>query len=390
MLYARILKLQADALKTTFRLRFLFEKYSVFCELTTRSVDKTRNLGQPVDFVDDEDQELLEFIEIFQIRDIITPRVRVNPFELYNDVKFKQKYRFSKCFADKIVDIVKNYLPSDSRGGTIHPQIQVACALRYWARHQIQDDSGDMHGISQQAVSVIAKNVAEALAKRAHLFINMPTLLEDQQDVIRGFRNICGFPSVIGAIDCTHIKIKRVGGEMSEAYVNRKGYYSINTQVVCDADLKIRDIVARWRGSAHDSRIFNESSLKRRLESGEFHGRLLGDSGYACTDKLFTPVRNPADHREEAYNRAHIRTRNTVERCFGLFKQRFRCLLRGMYMKLSTAKTTIVALAVLHNIAIDMKEQIDIVTYVRQRTRRVRRDTVRGAIIRRNFINQHF
>ncbi|KAI5640918.1 DDE superfamily endonuclease domain-containing protein [Phthorimaea operculella] len=255
---------------------------------------------------------------------------------------------------------------------------------------KIQDDSGDMHGISQQAVSVIAKNVAEALAKRAHLFINMPTLLEDQQDVIRGFRNICGFPSVIGAIDCTHIKIKRVGGEMSEAYVNRKGYYSINTQVVCDADLKIRDIVARWRGSAHDSRIFNESSLKRRLESGEFHGRLLGDSGYACTDKLFTPVRNPADHREEAYNRAHIRTRNTVERCFGLFKQRFRCLLRGMYMKLSTAKTTIVALAVLHNIAIDMKEQIDIVTYVRQRTRRVRRDTVRGAIIRRNFINQHF
>lgn len=247
-----------------------------------------------------------------------------------------------------------------------------------------------MHGISQQAVNVICKNVAEALARRAHLFINMPTLLEDQQNIIRGFRNICGFPSVIGAIDCTHIRIKRVGGEMSEAYVNRKGYYLINTQVVCDSNLKIRDIVARWRGSAHDSRIFNESSLKERCESGEFHGRLLGDSRYACTGYLFTPVRNPTNDKKEAYNRAHIRTRNTIERCFGLLKQRFRCLLRGMYMKLSTAKTTIVALAVLHNIAIDMNEQTDIVRYVRRRTRRLQRDTVRGAIIRRNFINQHF
>lgn len=256
---------------------------------------------------------------------------------------------------------------------------------------QIQDDSGDMHGISQQSVSKIAKNVATALATKAHTFINMPCTLQEQEETMREFRTLSNFPTVIGAIDCTHIKIKRVGGDMSEAYVNRKGYYSINVQVVCDSKLKIRDIVARWRGSAHDSRIFNESSLKERFERGEFVGRLLGDSGYACTEYLFTPCNNANNDKEEAYNKAHIKTRNTVERCFGLWKQRFRCLLRGMYMKLATAKTTIVALAMLHNIAIDMNEDIDIVRYVRQRIRRpVRRPTVRGAIIRQRFINQHF
>lgn len=377
-----------------------------------------------VDFFDEEDMD--NYAEMF--RDSNTDRVRVNPFEKYTDAKFKKKYRFSKLFARKILDLVKDDLPSDSRGNTIDPAVQVACALRYWARHQvssihtklnyavwrrkrrialliilylyllrfailfqIQDDSGDMHGISQQSVSKIANNVGKALAKKAHLFINMPTTLEDQQETIRGFRSICNFPSVIGAIDCTHIRVKRVGGDMSEAYVNRKGYYSINVQVVCDSNLKIRDIVARWRGSAHDSRVFNESTLKERFERGEFHGRLLGDSGYACTAYLFTPLLNPSNDKEEAYNKAHIRTRNTVERCFGLWKQRFRCLLRGMFMKLSTAKTTIVALAVLHNIAIDMNEDIDIVRYVRHRRRpQTESSTVRGAIMRQRFINQHF
>lgn len=104
---------------------------------------------------------------------------------------------------------------------------------------QIQDDSGDMQGISQQSISKIARNVAEALARKAHLFINMPTTLEEQQETMRGFRRISNFPTVIGAIDCTHIRIRRVGGDMSEAYVNRKGYYSINVQVLVPCEVLI-------------------------------------------------------------------------------------------------------------------------------------------------------
>lgn len=116
------------------------------------------------------------------------------------------------------------------------------------------------------------------------------------------------------------------------------------------------DIVARWRGSTHDSRIFNESQLKVRLESGEFRGRLLGDSGYPLLPYLFTPILNPTDVSELNYNEAHIATRNTIERCFGVWKQRFQCLLYGLPVSLANCKTLIVALAVLHNIAIDMND----------------------------------
>lgn len=42
-------------------------------------------------------------------------------------------------------------------------------------------------------------------------------------------------PGVIGCVDCTHIAITRPGGDdehPEHIYVNRKGYHSINVQLV--------------------------------------------------------------------------------------------------------------------------------------------------------------
>ncbi|CAJ1081766.1 uncharacterized protein LOC101165124 isoform X1 [Xyrichtys novacula] len=39
------------------------------------------------------------------------------------------------------------------------------------------------------------------------------------------------FPNVIGAIDCTHVRIKRHSGEHQGDYINRKSFHSINVQV---------------------------------------------------------------------------------------------------------------------------------------------------------------
>ena len=47
-----------------------------------------------------------------------------------------------------------------------------------------------------------------------------------------------------------------LGGEHAEEFRNRKGYFSLNTQVVCDHNMKIIDIVSRWPGSVHDATIF--------------------------------------------------------------------------------------------------------------------------------------
>ncbi|KAJ8911230.1 hypothetical protein NQ315_014942, partial [Exocentrus adspersus] len=171
------------------------------------------------------------------------------------------------------------------------------------------------------------------------------------------FYNISRFPKVIGCVDGTHIKIQSPGGEDAEVFRNRKSFFSINTQVLCDHDLKIRDIVARWPGSAYDLTIFNNSRLRARLENTEFPGSvILGDSGYADRSYLLVPLHNPVTRPQQLYNESYIRTRNCVERQIGVWKRRFPILAYGSRYKVEPTCNIIVATAVLHNLAIENRE----------------------------------
>jgi nuclease HARBI1 len=60
----------------------------------------------------------------------------------------------------------------------------------------------------------------------------MPGNISHQKETIRKFRNIAGFPTVIGAIDCTHIRVKKMNNEEGGLFINRKGFSSINVQVI--------------------------------------------------------------------------------------------------------------------------------------------------------------
>ncbi|ENN72967.1 hypothetical protein D910_02970 [Dendroctonus ponderosae] len=81
-----------------------------------------------------------------------------------------------------------------------------------------------------------------------------------------------------------------------------------------------------------------------------------GNSGYGLKSYLLTPLLNPGNESQRLYNECHIRTRNCVERTIGVWKRRFPVLAYGLTCKLETSLTVIVATAVLHNIAQEMKE----------------------------------
>lgn len=68
---------------------------------------------------------------------------------------------------------------------------------------------------------------------------------------------------------------------------------------------------------------------------------------------LLTPIINAEPgSAEEHYTNVHCRTRNTVERCIGVLKARWRCLLahRVLHYDHHTAAKIINSCAVLHNI----------------------------------------
>ncbi|CAH1997234.1 unnamed protein product [Acanthoscelides obtectus] len=188
----------------------------------------------------------------------------------------------------------------------------------------------------------------------------MPETEDQRRAVVLEFYNLAQLPGIIGAVDCTHIKIQSPGGENAEVFRNRKSYFSINTQIIGSFDLKIMDIVARWPGSVHDTTIFNDSNIRGRFENNKFSPYcLVGDGGYPCRVYLLTPLQDPQTLPQQRYNNAQIKTRNPVERLFGVCKRRFPCLSLGMRLKLETMCEVIVATAVLHNMCLEQNDTID-------------------------------
>lgn len=230
-------------------------------------------------------------------------------------------------------------------------------ALRFYATGSFLIACGDFCGVSVASASRIVKKVSKAIADLSRKYIEMPSSEEAQDRTKRDFYEIARFPRVIGCIDCTHIRLQSPGGGDAEFFRNRKGYFSLNVQAICNANLEFMDLVARWPGSTHDSTIFNNSRIKSRLDSGEFtRSYLLGDSGYALSGYMLTPVSNPRTQAESLFNESQIRTRNTIERAFGVLKRRFPVLSMGIRLSLQTAMSVVIACGVLHNIAIRQKE----------------------------------
>ena len=88
------------------------------------------------------------------------------------------------------------------------------------------------------------------------------------QHAIDDFDNTWGFPNCAGAVDGTHIPIiapETVHGD----YVNRKGWYSIILQAVCDHNYIITDMNVGWPGRVHDARVFGNSELYYKGETND-------------------------------------------------------------------------------------------------------------------------
>ena len=157
--------------------------------------------------------------------------------------------------------------------------VQVLSTLASLATGTFQREVGDRSGISQPSMSRMMPSVLEAIKSLTEEFIRFPFIEGPQQTMIkREFYEIAGFPNVVGAIDCTHVRIKPPSVN-DYAYVNRKNYHSINVQVICDANLSLLNVVARWPGGSHDSFIFQNSSVGIQLQAGALSGRshLIGE-----------------------------------------------------------------------------------------------------------------
>uniref|UniRef100_A0A0K8WMC4 Putative nuclease HARBI1 n=1 Tax=Bactrocera latifrons TaxID=174628 RepID=A0A0K8WMC4_BACLA len=133
---------------------------------------------------------------------------------------------------------------------------RLCVALHYYATGSFLTDVGqDFVCLTRKTmVSRIVHQITEILQNHmAQRYIIFPTALEQQNIAKQRFFTATGFPGILGAIDCTHVKIKKPPLAIEHCYINRKGYFCKNVQLVCDFDLNFLACFARYGGNTHDA-----------------------------------------------------------------------------------------------------------------------------------------
>lgn len=123
-------------------------------------------------------------------------------------------------------------------GFTIEGTTKLLIALRFYAVGCFAEALSDNFGVSKSAVCDTVAEVSYLIAlKLKERYIRMPMNEAEIRNAKAKFYRIAGFPLVIGAIDGTNVRIQSLGGANAELYRNRKGYFSINCQIVTSADV---------------------------------------------------------------------------------------------------------------------------------------------------------
>lgn len=190
-------------------------------------------------------------------------------------------------------------------------------------------------------------------------FIRFPRTLADLAKAKAEFFERFQVPNVVGAIDCTHVRIVQPSQDTIQ-FLNRKGFYSLNVQAVCSATCEFIDVVALWPGCSHDAFIFSASALREGCDAGDLHGGfLLGDSGYGSATYLLTPYEVLDLPYKERYNYLHSRARITIERTFGQVKRKFYCLHTELRVNPTFASHITIACFALHNFSKRYRVEFD-------------------------------
>ncbi|KAM5180507.1 putative nuclease HARBI1 [Mantella aurantiaca] len=271
-----------------------------------------------------------------------------------SDDEVVRRYRLGRAAIQELFELVGEDLePQTRRNKALPGMCKLLAVLYFLGNATFQPVTSLLIGMSQPTFSRILRQVVEAILKHSRRLIHFPASPADWQRVKQDFFLLGGMPNCLGAIGCTHIALAPPR-EREEVFRNWRDFHSLNVQVVCDSHLRIMSVNAAFPGSCHNAYILRQSALYDKFTQRQMpDGWLVGHAGYGAQPWLMTPLGVPETAADARYNRAHRRTRHCLERLFGAWKSRFRCLSstgKLLYAPTRVAELVIVC-AALHNLA---------------------------------------
>ena len=251
---------------------------------------------------------------------------------------------------------------------------QVAATLYYLADEGRMQTVVDSFGIGKLTVSKIIRRVTQAISNYlGSKYIVRATNKKDTEEMTSNFYNSHGFPNCIGALDGTHVGVKKPSLNASD-FINRKGKCTLNIQAAADYNYCFFDVVIKWPGSVHDARIFSNFKLNAIFREGVVPDCskiivereplvpicILGDPAYPFLPYIMKEF--PSDEKNEEEQFFWLLTctaRMVIECAFGSLKARFCYLRRDLDINLDDLTYIIHPYFILHNFREVHKEKIN-------------------------------
>ena len=248
----------------------------------------------------------------------------------YSVFEFQSHFRLSSSVVEQLIGCIGNWqvVPRETPRGK-HPiseEKHILVTLWFLSTREKYTSVADRFGICESSVYVVLMRVLSAFADRANEFIKWST--GPEQAISEAcFRQRCKIPGIIAAIDGTHMPIVRPQ-KYEDEYINRKGFHSVNVQIVAKHDKIITSVFGPFPGGVHDARMLRRSDLFEKAENGQlvhdqFH--LLGDSAYPLRPWLIVPYKDNGHltRQQKDFNYQLSKGRIIVEHTIGLLKGRF-------------------------------------------------------------------
>lgn len=148
--------------------------------------------------------------------------------------RFVMNFRLSKDAFVYVLDKIQNELPRQYRSSSIPNQLKLATTLNLLATGSYQNGTGQHYklAMNQQSVSKVFNEVLRAIERiicPAEICLRMTD--DEKRDAKVHFMERSGVPGVIGAVDGTHIQIRRPATS-EHLFANRKAKHSLNVMVV--------------------------------------------------------------------------------------------------------------------------------------------------------------
>jgi hypothetical protein len=247
--------------------------------------------------------------------------------------EFRKRYRLSKeLFADVVRQLTPYVASVRQMVGSNSPipiELQLSMTLRYLAGGAVVDII-DLHGVAYSTFYTCLWRTLEALDKAFKLSFDVTDNTE-MANLEEGFAQLTGhvLRGIVGALDGLAIKIQKpwvqeVPDPM--AFFNRKGFFAVNVQAICDSNRRFKWYAASTCGSTHDATAFSATRLMQRLHNGCMDNQwsIAADEAYAASRHVITPYSGRGlPIEKDSFNFYQSRCRINIECSFGMLVRRW-------------------------------------------------------------------